>query len=330
MKKSKYKNLPKKRKANADKDKRFFRVIKILNHLNDGKIKIDSLVKEFNVSKRAIQRDLAIVRIAGFALDCLGEGEYKFSEGISLKDRKLNQEQIAALALFFNISKNMGEKIHKSFEELFKNLTASVPWSERIIVPLMPKAINQEGIPYINEIKEAIDFEKVIEIEYQTSEKDPVKKHRICPMAVFFSEGFHYLFGSYKNDKKERVPRFRIDRIKKLTLTEEYFHSDKNLDDFIKNARNIWGTYEEKHRKTPISFTVFGWGKDYFKFQEIIGGQEMEEKNGELFFKAKVCHINEAVPHIMRNLPCVKDIKPKELEDEILNRINGFLKESKK
>lgn len=79
--------------------------------------------------------------------------------------------------------------------------------------------------PYLNElITAALDYQ-VVRIEYHSIKK--VSKKTIEPIGIYASNGLWYLFALDQTIKEAR--HFRIDRIKKLEITEEYFEPSIRL-----------------------------------------------------------------------------------------------------
>jgi len=50
-------------------DKKYYRVLNILNRLNEGPVRVADLSDEFAVSERSIQRDIERINLTGFHLD---------------------------------------------------------------------------------------------------------------------------------------------------------------------------------------------------------------------------------------------------------------------
>ncbi len=311
----------------SEGDKKYYRILRILNMLNTkGRVKVADLAQEFNVTPRSIQRDLDRINLTRFHLDSIEKGVYQFAPGISLKETEMSPGQLAALVMLAEISKNVGGTVDKSFKTLFKKMVKINPW-ESPIIPIMPKLIKDKKRHYISDILYAIENRKELEIDYFLDSKKEIVKRYVCPLKILFSDGFIYVFSMFKG--KKRYVKYRLDKIKKLTVTENEFIYPKNIKKILEDARNIWGATDSKYRKISVSLKIKDWARDYFRIQEIIGGQKItEEKDGSLLFKAKVCHIFEIVPHILRWMPNVEVLEPKELKKEINNRIKEYLKKN--
>lgn len=308
--------------------KRLGRVLSLIGRLNAGRIRVADVAKDFGVSKRAIQRDLAIMHKAGFFTESAGDGWHQFTPGISIKNRQLSNEQYNALNAVAAFSRNLGSGLSTQFDKLFQHITNYTPF-DTFIVPVMPRILT-DSIPYIKEIEDAIDWGKELEIEYQYDENSPVKKHHICPLKVLIADGFAYIFSAYKT-KPGMFPKYRIDRIKSLkVLDDQHFCEPEGMADALAKARSIWGAVPEKERKIKVKLKITGWARDYFLRHELVGGQTIKkQKDGSLLFEAKLCQLPELVPHILRWMPHVTVLEPKALKDEVLERVDAFRKSQK-
>ena len=54
----------------SEGDKKYYRILNILNRLNAGPVSTSELASEFNVSPRSVQRDIERINMTGFSLVC--------------------------------------------------------------------------------------------------------------------------------------------------------------------------------------------------------------------------------------------------------------------
>ncbi len=306
-----------------DTIKRFGRVLSIIAKLSSGPVKIADLAKEFKKEKRTLQRDFAMLHKAGFFTQTCGDGCYRFADGICVKNRPLNNEQFTALNAMAAFTRNAGAGLSSQFDRLFLHLTAGQPF-ETFIVPVMPRIIS-DTIPYIKDIEEGIEYNKELEIEYQ-QEGGQLKTHRICPLKVLVADGFAYIFSTYR-ERPDIFPKYRIDRIKSLKIIDgpAPFREPEGAKRALEHARSIWGAMPDKDRKQKIKLKVEGFARDYYRRHELIGGQVIkEQKDGTLIFEAKVGRLPEIIPHVLRWIPHVTVLGPKELREDIKKRVAEF------
>ena len=132
-------------------DRQHYRIGKILNLLDSGPIRVGELAAEFNVTRRSIERDFERIELYGYEVETPAKGIKRFAPGVSLRKSKLTADQHSALIMLHEMSKNLGASVNKSFSSLFKHLTQSEPWESNIL-PIMPKLIKVNTVPYIKEI----------------------------------------------------------------------------------------------------------------------------------------------------------------------------------
>ncbi|MBI4801797.1 MAG: WYL domain-containing protein [Elusimicrobia bacterium] len=306
-------------------DRKHYRIGKILNLLDRGPVRMKDLALEFNVTPRSIERDFERIELYGYDVDTPQKGVKQFAPGVSLKKSKLTADQHSALIMLHEMSKNLGASVNKSFASLFKHLTQSEPWESNIL-PLMPRLIKTENIPYIKEIEEAIDYGRKLEIAYRSRGKTEAELRVVCPLKILFADGFAYIL-AVPGSGKGRAATYRIDRIKSLEALPESFTPPADVEKIIRKARNIWGVMPETRRRIRVRLKVERWAVDYFRQQEIVGGQRTrDEHDGSLTFEAKVCEHREIIPHILRWMPNVTVLEPPALKAEVRSLVKRYLK----
>ncbi|MBU2575155.1 MAG: WYL domain-containing transcriptional regulator [Elusimicrobia bacterium] len=306
-------------------DRKHYRIGKILNLLDSGPVRINDLALEFDVTTRSIERDFERIELYGYEVETPCKGVKQFAPGVSLKKSKLTADQHSALIMLHEMSKNLGASVNKSFSSLFKHLTESEPWESNIL-PLMPRLIKTETIPYIKEIEEAIDYGRKLKMTYCSRGKTEADIRVVCPLKILIADGFAYIL-TVPGDGKGRAATYRIDRIKSLEVLPDGFTAPADVEKIIRKARNIWGVMPEKHRRIQVRLKVERWAVDYFRQQEIVGGQKTrDEKDGSLTFEAKVCEHREIIPHILRWIPNVTILEPPELKAEVRSLVERYLK----
>lgn len=174
-----------------DYDKRIFRLLSILNKLNDGgKVSCRELAGEFNVSLRTIQRDLEILDRAGFLLTSPEKGVWAFVEGFSLRKMKLTAEEASLLGFLGDISRSLGGKFEWSFQNILKKVLQQEYDSP--FYAKMPQGIGiGKDAPFIQEIEEAVGESRKILLKYRHGGK--VKTYKLRPLKIISYEGFWYL-----------------------------------------------------------------------------------------------------------------------------------------
>ncbi len=213
------------------------RLISIFERLNKGEVINKSEEAErFDVSKRAIQRDIKDLRNY-FA------GAYNYNDDIKiLYDRKengyrlerkdsnwLTKEEILAMAKVLLESRSFNqEEMNFLLEKL---ISKSTPKERKHI----EEVIGNERFHYqslehgkclfelIWDLSKAVREKRIIEVDYIKATASDVEGRRLKPVGIIFSEFYFYLI-AYKCDFDLDSPHvYRLDRIEAYEIGEERF-----------------------------------------------------------------------------------------------------------
>ena len=304
-------------------DKKVFRLISILNKLDrEGKVYSRELSDEFNVSMRTIQRDLELLNMTGFLLDCPDKGLYKFSDGFSLKKMKLTNEEASLLTVLFEMTKSLGG----SFEESFRRLLAKV-LSQEYESPFyikMPDGLKiPKDYPFMADLEEAIDECSKISIHYKSHEKEG--DYNICPLKIIFFDGFWYLLAN--PDGKNWLIKFRLENIQSVEAIGGHFTPPRNLKSILDERVNILFTDK---RDKKVTLKVDKEAARYFKKKTYLPLQKIKKtnKDGSLIVETKVSQILEIMPVVLRWIPYVVIESPKNFKEEVRRAVAGYLKKA--
>jgi predicted DNA-binding transcriptional regulator YafY len=305
---------------NKDYDRRIFRLFYILNKLNNSKpVTTRELAEEFNVSMRTVQRDLEILNSAGFFLSSPKRGIYQFEEGYSLKKVELTNEEASLLSFLYDVSKSLGKKFEESFQKILKKVIQKeyeFPFYAKI-----PESANlKENYPFLENLEEAICENQKVKIKYQKDQE--IKTFTICPLKLIYYDGFWYLLSQIES--KGWLLKFRLENIKEVELLDEYFVEPENLKTMLEQSMNIWFSEKKKNKvllKIDKEVAPFFKQRKYFPYQKII----KENKDSSLIIEAKVSDYMEAIPTILGWIPHISVIKPKEMKEQIKERISNYI-----
>ncbi|NQT23577.1 MAG: WYL domain-containing protein [Candidatus Omnitrophica bacterium] len=308
-----------------DYSKKVFRLIYILNKL-DTKKKVLSweLAEEFNVSLRTVQRDIELLNRAGFPLMSMERGEHSFVEGFSLKKLLITEEEASLLSLFYEMAKAMGKNFEDSFRGILRKVMAKGAESPFYIKVPKGSKLNTQ-FPDMKALENAVEECRKIELYYLTQGRE--KWFRVDPLKVMFFDGIWYLLA--RVDGKDWLLKLRLENIRKLKALDKYFKIPKNLQTVLDESVNIWFS-EKRDKKILLSIDKdaarFFKRKEYFPLQKI----KKENKDGSLLIQATACQYMEVIPTILRWLPYIEIIKPKNLKQEIVEIAEKYLKKAKK
>ena len=220
------------------------RLLYIYSRLVNGEyINKADLAAHFQVTNRSIQRDIE-------ALRCFFTEQYIPQEIVY--DKKIKGYRLEAKAAhhltnseIFSVCKILLESRSMVKEEIMPMidtlLYSCVSTKDRTMVN---ELISNERLHYIEphhgkrilgsfwELGQAASKHFVIEIEYQKMKENEIVCRRLEPVGLFFSEYYFYLVGFIRGIDKEKAFRnpddlfptiYRVDRIKRFTVTKEKF-----------------------------------------------------------------------------------------------------------
>lgn len=306
-------------------DKKYFRVLNILNRLNEGPVRVSDLSAEFEVSERSIQRDLERINLTGFHLDTPQKGVYTFSGGVSLKNYNLTSEQLSVLVLMREMAGGMGGAIKEAFDKVFERATAASA-ADSPFYAVGPRSLNPLTRKFYEDIVFAIENTKKLKVRYASvsGEKDRV----LCPVKILASENFFYMMAAVDGGRKGEYPKFRVDRIKNLDILPDEFTPPppELIRKIIGTATSIWGVNEGK--KTAVTLRAEGAAADFLRSKEILPKQKVSRPaaDGSVTVKAVMSHLLEVVPLVLHWIPEITVLAPGSLREEVKKRIDAYLR----
>ncbi len=286
-------------------DKVATRLAIILNKLNSNvKFSLDDLVKEFNVTKRTIQRDLN-ERLS--YLPIKKENNLYFLEEFYLG--KLNFKDIQNFATLSGI-----KKLYPSLSEDF--LISIL--DDRISKAYLIKGHNYE------DISDKQDNFKVLEnailnqnkISFIYSEKQRI----LNPYKLLNKDGIWYLVG-VEND--ETLKTYSFKKINKIKLLDTSFKLDSKILDIIKNDDNVWFSQKQIEVVLKVDKSI----AQYFKRRKVIANQLIlkELEDNSLLVSCKVSFDEEILKIVRYWIPNVEIISPDNLRDKLCDSLKEYI-----
>jgi len=306
-------------------DKKYFRVLNILNRLNEGPVRIADLSAEFGVSERSIQRDIERINLTGFHLDTPQKGLYSFANGVSLKNFNLTSEQLSVLILMREMAGGLGGAIKDAFDAIFTRVTASSA-GDSPFYAVGSRALNPLTRKFYEDIVFGIENHKKLKVSYAGA--GGAKERVLCPVKILASENFFYMMAADDRGKAGEFHKYRVDRIKRLEILPDEFTppSPELIKKIIGTATTIWGVNEGK--KIKITLKAEGAAADFLQSKELLPNQKVSKpgKDGSVTVNAVIHHPMEVVPLVLHWMPEITILEPGELRAEAKNRIDAYLK----
>lgn len=307
-------------------DKKIFRLLYILNKLDtERRISTSEMAMEFNVTPRTVQRDIELLSMTGFPLVSLEKGVHTFTEGFSLKKLMLSTEEASLISFLYEIAKSLGENFEDSFRDIFKKVLS--PGRESVYYAKVPEGIKiSDEYRFLGDMEKSVKEHQKISLIYVKADKET--KYKIKPLKLVFYDGFWYLLAYLDRAYENWILKFRLDRIKEMNATDEYFHPPANLKTLLDQSVNIWFSKKEKiivNLKVSKDVAHYFMDKHYFPYQKI----KKTNKDGSLILETKVSHHMEVVPTIFTWLPNIIVISPKKFRQETKEIVSNYLKSLK-
>ena len=217
------------------------RILSIYARLNSGKtLKKADLADEFHVNERSIQRDIDALRdfMDKEHLDqnVVYDAKEKGYKLVSTYPTGLNNDEILAVCKILLESRSM--RRDEMIPILDKIIDCAVPEKSKQSVK---RLIGNEAFHYIEphhekkllqglwEIGQAIQEQRVMEIEYERMKEPNTVKRRVLPVGLMFSE-YYFDLTAFLEDKTDfenpddLYPTiYRVDRIQSFKVLNEHF-----------------------------------------------------------------------------------------------------------
>lgn len=288
---------------------------------NNGKMKIDEIARELEVSNRQVQEYKSELEQAGIFISSQSGkyGGYSIAPGsryLSIPVREMDLSILDRVSDFLTKSNNMYSKEYKnSINRIKSNFKSREYIDEKVkyfyIYP--GSSINQEKeVRLCEQISDAYSMKKKVEIGYK-SIKSGVSERILHPYGIYNYEGDTYLIAYC--EKRKEVRDFKVCRISKMEILDDDYIIDKEFDihEYTKNSiGNFKGEELEIHLIIREPFATIVSEKRWSSKQSI---KELED--GSIDFKARMMGYEQIKSWILGMGPSVTVVSPQKLVDDI-------------
>lgn len=296
---------------------------------NNGKMKIDEIARELEVSNRQVQEYKSELEQAGIFINSQSGkyGGYSIAPGsryLSIPVREMDLSILDRVSDFLTKSNNMYSKEYKnSINRIKSNFKSREYIDEKVkyfyIYP--GSSINQEKeVRLCEQISDAYSMKKKVEIGYK-SIKSGVSERILHPYGIYNYEGDTYLIAYC--EKRKEVRDFKVCRISKMEILDDDYIIDKEFDihEYTKNSiGNFKGEELEIHLIIREPFATIVSEKRWSSKQSI---KELED--GSIDFKAKMMGYEQIKSWILGMGPSVTVVSPQKLVDDIKEDIKKMM-----
>ena len=307
--------MPRDKKAQT----KLLRVGQILRiFMEKDKISSSWLSKEFQTTPRTIQRDLLLLKEAGFPIHEIQKGTYQLHKDIVKNLEVFDDTELALMVALKNVVSQLGQPFQKAVDRVLERLyesAASMPVFVKIddAMPL--------DTTYLNRMVKAIRDKKNLSFQY-TSRKKAVHPVQMEPYRVVYFEGFWYLIGN--ETATGILKRYALDKIKDLKLLKTGFKSiPKNLDAVLQESANIW--FAEK-ATLDVEVLIDAQVSNYFKRRKMFPTQQIKEEkpDGSLVITFRVGH-EEAIRNLLKSwIPHVSILGPPDFRKQFVQEVKEW------
>jgi len=249
-------------------------ILKMVILLNNrGKMKIQDLAEELEVSTRMIRRYKDELEQVSIYIDSFNgaKGGYVLKENPFPMLVKLDQHEIAALQMakehlsyeenfiFINEFNSAIDKINSIYTSKGHNMTVGSDEENKFIQYSYPNVDIEIEKKKYNDFHAAVISNRKIRINY-TSIKSGNTERIVCPYAVFMYNGFWYFIGHC--ELRNEVRHFKLSRISSYeVLDDKRFIKPKNfrLKDYFENSIGLFNDKQYKLKleiEHPMSVIV--------------------------------------------------------------------------
>jgi predicted DNA-binding transcriptional regulator YafY len=226
---------------------RIDRLHAISTHLQSKKrVTAQELADRFGLSLRTVYRDIKALEESGVPI--IGEAGqgYTIMEGYRLPPVMFTQEEAGALLLVSKLAERLSDKsIKKNMDSALYKIKAVLRGYDKDFMEALNNSVavstyatvdtNDSDAAHLVQIQKSLIEKKVLQIDYASPYKQETPKRIVEPIGLFYySTGWH-LIAWCRLRKGYRD--FRVDRIKKLMMTDECYTGIEHLSlqDYIRS-----------------------------------------------------------------------------------------------
>ncbi|MBU7006171.1 helix-turn-helix transcriptional regulator [Phosphitispora fastidiosa] len=297
---------------------------------------VNRLAEQFEVSTRAVERDLEMMRDlmgAPIVYSYSQKGYYYADENFSIPKIRMTEGELAAVFLGERLlTKYQGHPYEKEIKSAYTKIQALFPESavldydeiERTVTFAVEDARGDGQIllGHYQIIQGAIGSNRTVFADYYSLSSDSRSERHIDPYHLRFQDGAWYCIGFCHMRKEIRM--FALDRFYELKLTERSFKRDKNfnIEEYLAYSLNLERGSEP--REVTIAFDRYAarWVRER-RWHE---SQRLDEQpDGSVILGLTVSGLNEVKRWVMSFGSHAEVLAPAELRQEIMEEIAAML-----
>jgi predicted DNA-binding transcriptional regulator YafY len=309
---------------------RIDRIAAILIQLQSRRVvKAADIAERFNISLRTVYRDVKTLEEAGIPL--IGEAGvgYSIMDGYRLPPVMFTREEATAFLTAEKFVETLTDSSTSSnYRSAMYKVRAVLKNTEKELLEGMDdrievlKSMSRAHIAptdHIQTILHSISQKKLLTLNYFAQHSQEHTKRYVEPVGIFFLSGYWHLIAWCRLRNAYRD--FRIDRIKNLVVTDEYFTSEHpTLKDYIKQ------TARERQMERVV-INVHKTAHPHLEHQKYYSGFVSEKAAGDFI---EMTFLTTSLEGFARWFMMFGDdaeiIEPDSLKDRIRNIADDILR----
>jgi len=299
---------------------KLLRIGKILRYfMEKEKVSSSWLSTQFQTTPRTIQRDIQLLKEAGFPLHELQKGSYQMNKDLVKNLEVFDDTELALMVAMKNIVGQLGMPFQKAADDVLDRLYDGVA-----CMPVFVKI--DEAAPLdgalLNRVVKAIREKKQVSFQY-AADKGP-HPARIDPYRVAYFNGFWYLIGN--EPATGIIKRYALDRISNIRILKICCKNvPEDLDNILQKSANIWF---DGVPNLEVTVLIDAQVSHYFKRRKMFPTQEIREErpDGSLIVTFRVGQY-EAIRNILKSwIPHIVILEPEDFRTTLIEDVHVWLK----
>jgi len=258
-------------------------------------------------------------------------GCYKIREDYYMQPPKLTISEALALVVSGNSILNNNELPYsKEMNMAVAKIMAILPEKTKSLLSVLVDRINfnldslvdySEYGEIFNKVNTAIQEEVNAKIKYYTFSRDEMTERVLSPYLVNFKDGVLYLIAYCHWREKTKI--FRVDRIRKIELTDDKFrYPDQfSLEDYLGKAWSV----ERGEKEVEVKIKFKGIAARWVQEHKWHPTQELDELgDGDVMMTVVTGSMNEVKKWVLGFGAEAEVIAPQSLREEVMDEVRGM------
>lgn len=271
---------------------------------------IKELAEELNVNPKTIKRDMQGV------LEEMGLVRNGRKWRIDTNKDYQNQDEKIILEVLDTMAKSAGDSFYAKAHPILSKLTQNI--NNPIYASLDTEKLEEKDLKNFQILEKAINTKTQIVFKYEN------KLFQTKPLKLAFFNGFWYLL-AFDMKKREIFKKFYLKNIQNITLTQEHFQTDENLETKLQKANSIWFNLEKTF---VVRLLIEEPIRKYFERKplksQIITGKD---NDGSIEIELEINHEMEILPLVYYYMPYIKVLEPNFIADKVKEVVEQYLKQ---